>query len=339
VRARDPAQSDVGARAPWRCGVLVAFLAACAGSGPARREPPAGTAREATSPAPRQNARATAPDARARNADAASATAGEARARPAAPPFKPAFAGALYYAAKAGKKDVLAVPKDRLRAGILKDVSALARREKHPRPQADARLDAAMNDLAHNLRGDDLPALEVVDFLLTHYGITEPSPHLLLSRATAGADREIREQALKEIAAVYKADPVARVGIGVDRTGDLMYVVVGLQETHVALEPVPRHLARGAGAAIEGKLIGRYREARVVVTSPDGKVAEQEPSSREGHVRGQLACAAEGKYQVEVTAEDTSGTAVLANFPVYCGVEPPAVAPRGGGGNQTRGSV
>ena len=116
-------------------------------------------------------------------------------------------------------------------------------------PQADARLDAAMNDLAHNLRGDDLPALEVVDFLLTHYGIAEPSPHLLLSRATAGADREIREQALKEIAAVYKTDPVARVGIGVDRTGDLMYVVVGLQETHLALEPRAAPPARAAHGA------------------------------------------------------------------------------------------
>ncbi len=173
-------------------------------------------------------------------------------------------------------------------------MSALAKREKRRLPRADARLDAAMNDLAHNLRGDDLPALEVVDFLLTHYGITEPSPHLLLSRATAGADREVREQALKEIAAVYKTDPVARVGIGVDRSGDLMYVVVGLQETHLALEPVPRHLPRGGGAAIAGRLIGRYREARVVVTTPDGKVAEQEPSSRAGWARGKLACTADG---------------------------------------------
>ncbi|HVR01478.1 MAG TPA: CAP domain-containing protein, partial [Polyangia bacterium] len=219
------------------------------------------------------------------------------------------------------------------------DVSALAKRERRPPPQADARLDAAMNDLAHNLRGDDLPALEVVDFLLTHYGIAEPSPHLLLSRATAGADREVREQAGKEIATVYKSDPVTRVGIGIDRTGGLMYVVVGLQESHLALEPVPRHLARGASAPIGGKLVGRYRAARVVVTSPDGKVAEQPPSSRAGQVEGTLACLGDGKYQVEVTAEDKSGTAVLANFPVYCGVEPPAIAPRGAGTRQVKVSA
>ena len=251
-------------------------------------------------------------------------------------PLRPAGRGAVAYAATAGRKDGVGVPKDPLRAGILKDVTALARREKRPRPLADARLDAAMNDLAHNLRGDDLPALEVVDFLLTHYGIAEPSPHLLLSRATAGADREVRQQALKEIAAVYKTDPVARVGIGIDRTGDLMYVVVGLQETHLALAPVPRHLARGRDAAIAGKLIGRFRQARVVVTSPDGKVTEQEPSPREGWVRGSVACAADGRYQVEVTADDASGTAVLANFPIFCGVEPPALAPRAAGTRQSR---
>ena len=253
-------------------------------------------------------------------------------------PLKPAHAGALVYAARAVEGEPN-VPKDPLRASILKDVTALARREHHPLPQADARLDAAMDDLAHNLRGDDLPALEVVDFLLTHYGITEPSPHLLLSRATAGADREVREQALKEIAAVYKTDPVARVGIGIDRTGDLMYVVVGLQETHLALDPVPRHLPRGGAAAIAGKLTGRFRAGRVVVTAPDGKVTEQEPSPREGWVRGRLACAADGRYQVEVTADDASGTAVLANFPVFCGVEPPALAPRGAGTRQTRVSA
>jgi uncharacterized protein YkwD len=250
------------------------------------------------------------------------------------PPVKPAGPGATMYGMPPRPKDRPSVARDPLRAGILKDVAALARREKRAVPEADARLDAAMNDLAHNLRDDDLPALEVVDFLLTHYGITEPSPHLLLSRATAGADREIREQALKEIAEVLKGGPVARIGIGIDRAGDLMYVVVGLQETHVSLAPVPRQLPRGGTSPVEGKLVGKYRAARVVITSPDGKVSEQPLAPTVGDVRGKVACQADGKYQVEVTAEDAMGTAVLANFPVFCGVEPPALAPRGAGTRQ-----
>ena len=300
-----------------------------------RHDGAAGQAPRASAQAPRHRRPSRAPEKESPEARQKAAAAERSKETP----LRPAGRGALAYAAAASRKDGVGVPKDSLRAGILKDVTALAKRERRPRPLADARLDAAMNDLAHNLRGDDLPALEVVDFLLTHYGIAEPSPHLLLSRATAGADREVRQQALKEIAAVYRTDPVARVGIGIDRSGDLMYVVVGLQETHLALEPVPRHLARGRDAAIAGKLIGRYRQARVVVTSPDGKVAEQEPSPREGWVRGSVACAADGRYQVEVTADDASGTAVLANFPIFCGVEPPAIAPRGAGTRQTRVSA
>jgi uncharacterized protein YkwD len=247
----------------------------------------------------------------------------------------PAHAGARVYGARAADTAVV-VPKDPLRAGILKDVASLARREGRPRPHGDPRLDAALNDLARNLRGDDLPANDVLEFLLTHYGIAEPSPSLLLSRATPGADREIRSEVLKQVDAVYKTSPVTRIGVGVDRSGTLMYAVVGLQETHVALDRVPRRLARGASASVDGKVMGRYREARVVVTSPDGKVSEQEPSARKGHVHGAVLCAADGKYQVEVTAEGAGGTAVLANFPVYCGVDPPTVAPRGAGMNPGR---
>lgn len=314
--------------------VLVAFAlvgSACASTEPTRREPPPAAVPAPATNAPKQSAPPAKPPA------AAAST--EAPERPQEPPLKPAHAGAQAYAAKSGKADERLVAQDRLRAGIVKDVIALARREHRPKPAGDPRLDAAMNDLAHNLRGDDLPSLEVIDFLLTHYGIAEPSPHLLLSRATAGADREIRAQVLKQVEAVYKQSPVARIGVGVDRTGDLMYAVVALQETHVALERVPRRLEAGASTAVEGKLTGRYRDARVVVTSPDGKVAEQEPSARKGWVRGKIACARSGKYQVEVMAEDVHGTAVLANFPIYCAVDPPALAPRAAGTHVGRASA
>jgi uncharacterized protein YkwD len=254
------------------------------------------------------------------------------------PALVPSGPGARTYASAAAPENRVARP-DPLRAKILEDAVALARRSGLPAPEGDPRLDQAMDDLARHLRGDDLPALEVVDFLLAHYGIVEPSPHLLLARATAGADREIRDHTLSEIAEVYKANPIARVGIGIDRVGELMYVVVGLQERHVELSSVPRHLPRGGGSAIAGKLVGRYRDPRVVITAPDGKVSEQEPTERAGGFRGQVRCSADGRYQVEVTAVDAAGTAVLANFPVFCGIQPPAVAPRGAGVKQSGISV
>ena len=320
--ARRHVSGRVAGRRPWWIGFVTAALAACAGAPPPAPARTGGAAREPVAPS-----------------ETHAVVAPKPAPVPSEAPVKPAAAGATFYASDDSAKDRAAVPRDPLRAGILNDAIAVARRQRRPLPKADARLDAAMNDLARNLRGDDLPALEVVDFLLTHYGIAEPSPHLLLSRATAGADREIREQTVKEIAQVYKTGPVERVGIGIDRTGDLMYVVVGLQEKHIVLSPVPRHLPTGGGAVLEGKVVGSYRDPRVVVTTPDGRVAEQAPSSRPGVVGGKIACGADGKYQVEVTAENDLGTAVLANFPVYCGVLPPALAPRAAGTHQSRVSA
>ena len=39
---------------------------------------------------------------------------------------------------------------------------------------------------------------------------------------------------------------------------------------------------------------------------------------------GELRCGADGRYQVEIVATGAVGPTVLANFPVYCGVSPPA---------------
>ena len=50
---------------------------------------------------------------------------------------------------------------------------------------------------------------------------------------------------------------------------------------------------------------------------------------RDGVIRGDAPlCARTAAYQVEIVASGTVGSTVLANFPVYCGVAPPAVAPR-----------
>jgi uncharacterized protein YkwD len=308
-------------------GLALTSLAACATSAPAGQPPGA----KAPLAGPRAEAHAVTPPATVASPRAAPPPEESPPPSPPAKPLRPAHGGAREYRTDAGAAERASVARDRLREAIIKDARAIAKRLRKPAPHRDARLDLAMNDLARDLREDEIPALEVVDFLLTHYGIAEPSPHLILSHATAGADREIREQAAKQIAEILKTSSVARVGVGIARAGELMSVVVGMQETHVALAPVPRQLARGRALAITGKLVGRYKAARLVITAPDGRVSEQEPPTPGEGVRGKLACAAEGRYQVEVTAEDKNGTAVLANFPVYCGVAPPTVAPRGAG--------
>jgi uncharacterized protein YkwD len=238
--------------------------------------------------------------------------------------FVPAAPGARAYASSPDEARRSAPPPDPLRAAILDDARAAARRAGRPPPVGDVRLDWVMTDLARNVRGDDLPALEAVDFLLSHYGLPDPAPHLLLARATEGADDQIREQARAATEALLRAGAIARVGVGIARVGTDVYVAVGLQETHLdLLSPVPRHLPSGGRAPIGVRIDGGYRGPQLVVTAPDGTVHEDAPSAQASRLASELRCGVDGRYQVEITATGAAGPAVLANFPVYCGASPP----------------
>ena len=224
--------------------------------------------------------------------------------------------------------------RDRLRDAIVEDAKAEARREGRPVPVEDARLDWAMTDLARHLGADELPALEAVAFLLSHYGLVEASPHFFLGRATAGADAEIRTRAREELALALRARAVGRIGVGIDRSGHEVHVVAGFQETPVVLDAaIPRRLRSGAEARVAARIDGTYRDPELVITSPDGRV-QKAPPVRGRALGGVVRCAADGRYQIEIMATGPVGATVLANFPVYCGVAPPAVWKGGVGVHQ-----
>ncbi|HEY5090181.1 MAG TPA: CAP domain-containing protein [Polyangia bacterium] len=223
-------------------------------------------------------------------------------------------------------------PADALRDGILEDARAASRRAGRPLPVADARLDWAMTDLAHNVRGDDLPAPDAVDFLLSHYGIVDPPPQLLLSGGTVGADDQIREHARAEIDELLRRGPLGRIGVGIDRGGGEIHVGVGFQETHLdLLAPVPRRLPHGGRTSISARIDSGYVGAQLVITAPAGDVHEEVASAQAGRLGSELRCGADGRYQVEITATGAAGPAVLANFPVFCGVVPPTRGASGAG--------
>ena len=224
-------------------------------------------------------------------------------------------------------------PRDPLRDAIVEDAQVAAGRAGRPTPVADARLDWAMTDVARHLRGDQLPALEAVAFLLSHYGLVEPSPHLFFARASAGTDAEIRARAREEFAIALRAGAVGRLGVGIDRSGPEVHVVAGFQETPLVLSAaIARHLRRGGAARVAARLDAAYRDPELVITSPDGRVHEA-PAARGRDLAGEVRCEADGRYQIEIVATGALGPTVLANFPVYCGVSPP-VAWRGGVGMQ-----
>jgi uncharacterized protein YkwD len=190
-----------------------------------------------------------------------------------------------------------------------------------------------MSDLARNLHGAEIPALEATAFLLAHYGLVEPSPHFFLARFTAGAEAEVRGRAREEFAAALRAGAVGRIGVGIDRSGPEVRVVAGFQETPIALvAAIPRQLRAGGRARVEARIAGGYHAPELVVTAPDGST-HTAPASRPPGLAVDFACGRDGPYQLEIVATGPVGPTVLANFPLYCGVSPPALY-RGDAGMQ-----
>jgi hypothetical protein len=66
-----------------------------------------------------------------------------------------------------------------------------------------------------------------------------------------------------------------------------------------------------------------FRRPAGFVQTPDGATGPLYVDG--GALRASIDCTkGPGRYQIEVTGQDRYGVAVLANFPVWCGLEPPA---------------
>jgi uncharacterized protein YkwD len=103
-----------------------------------------------------------------------------------------------------------------------------------------------------------------------------------------------------------------------------MAVILALQDQQLELGPVPRRMAVQGGLTLSGRLLGKFADPELLVTVPSGAVRRQKLPYRENRFEARMACdAGVGKYQVEIGGTDRGGPAVLANFPVYCGGEPP----------------
>ena len=206
-----------------------------------------------------------------------------------------------------------------LRRALLAEVRAAARKLGKPAPEPDARLDWAMTELARQVRGDELPALDVVEFLLAHYGLVEPSPHILLSRASAaGAGRAAGARPWRDHRDVARPPTSGASGSASTGPGDTIYVVVGLQET-------PRRAARrrsrgrlppGGQASIQARVAAGLANPGVVVTAPDGTVRQQRPPLRDGVIRD-VRPLPHGRPPPgrDHRRRGRRGSTVLANFP------------------------
>jgi uncharacterized protein YkwD len=188
----------------------------------------------------------------------------------------------------------------------------------------DGRLDHVAHDIVLLTGGRRPPAPDAVAFLLWHYGVVEPEPNLFLLRGDDGAEATAMAALQPQFAAASASTEWRRVGIAVVRTAGQWAAVVVFQEKNLDIEPVPRRLASGTHTDVVGRMRALFRSPEVLVTPPRGAVERLATTVHHDAYSARLDCnSGSGVYQVEISAQDTRGPRVLANFPVYCGIAPP----------------
>ncbi len=206
-------------------------------------------------------------------------------------------------------------------------VQAAANQAHTPMPAADARLSRACAELAAIVPEEGVVGYSLVEFAMQRNGIIEPSPHLLVVWADVDSPDPIVEQLKPRLAEILGDGATARFGVGAvkrnaDNTGAIVFA---LQGSGVSTSPIPRALAAGGSFTIDAVVDQRFHDPEVFVTHDDGST--ERLALDVGHTGGfksGVTCGKHtGRQQVEITASDAAGSTVLANFPVWCGTEPP----------------
>jgi uncharacterized protein YkwD len=239
--------------------------------------------------------------------------------------LKPRAVGALRY----NDAQLVAVPASTLGDAVARVVAETAEANGVSAPAPDGRLYAVAGEVAQVMR-DRPPPYSLVEFALAHHGIIEPSPHLLVLAAERTDVDGILEELRGRLPGILAGAHFSRLGVGSATGGDgKARVVVALQESAVETDPIPRRVDAHAAFPLRGRTLHPYVHPRVFVTGLDGKVTPI-PVVRDGDAafRAEITCPqGQGRIRVEVLAEDKGGDpSVLANFPVWCGEEPPAEA-------------
>jgi len=220
-----------------------------------------------------------------------------------------------------------APPHTPLGDAVVAAVTAAATQAHLPVPAPDARLFRACSELAQVASEDGVLDYSFIEFALQRNGIIEPSPRLLVMWADGDSPAQIVDQLKPQFGEILGDGATARLGIGaVKRKPDgTAAIVFALQGSGVTTSPIPRSVAAGGSFKLDAVVDIRYHEPEVFVTRDDGtteRLALEQGHS--GAFKATVLCGKHaGRQQIEITASDAQGSTVLANFPVYCGTEPP----------------
>jgi uncharacterized protein YkwD len=196
-------------------------------------------------------------------------------------------------------------------------------RARNMHPAGDGRL----ADLASFIGGTvgqagEAPSPSTVDAYSRKLGLVEPIPlFMVFGLGDDGGPAAALEDMLRS---APRSVAYNRYGISVlSRFGQRLAVVV-LSVSSAELEPLPRRVGAGATLSLRGRLRDKYKRPQVEITLPNGStkhIAEKPGTDIDFALPVQEA----GIHRVELLADGPYGIEVVANFPVFAGVEEPPV--------------
>ncbi len=197
-------------------------------------------------------------------------------------------------------------------------------------------LSRAARELARSApSGSNVPS-GLLDGVMAWVGLVDPPPRLAvveLPAAGAPCAAEVSESCREALRSTVKAvrdgllasSGTGWFGVGTAAApGGAVRIIVAVSSRGVQLDPFASEVAVGGKIALHGRLLGKRSKPAVEVVDAEGKWITLPARVTRNEFRAELTCdRGRGSYQVEVLAEGVYGPEVVANFPVYCGVQAP----------------
>ena len=188
-------------------------------------------------------------------------------------------------------------------------------------PEPEGRL-CAMAETLLGWQGadNDFPPESVRQFLSAYFGLPLTVRQMLITNVDSENDRQIADALGAPIASFAATAQVPRYGLVTTRVKKgVTKAVLVMQDQALELSPIPRKLAPGSSATLEGRVRGTIAKPKAEISTVAGKL-QSVPPSADKSIRTQLECGDKpGKIVVQITGENEGADVFLASFPVACG--------------------
>jgi len=191
----------------------------------------------------------------------------------------------------------------------------------------DGRLADLAEFLVESATPTSTPPASVIDAQAHRLGLIEPVPSFMIFGVQPADPTAKLASSIDELLAGAPGDTgYNRYGLAVvDRSGRAVAALV-VSAACAEIDPVPRRVAPGSNVSVRGRLRAKYEHPKLDITLPNGVVRHVADGA--GSDFDFVAPIGEvGVHRVELLADGPYGPKVLANFPVFAGIDEPPLGP------------